>query len=56
MAEEMVKQHVLVYGSLAELFPIKKPLFDACRKAGLSRAQALWWICQRTVHFDLKER
>lgn len=56
MSEETIRQVVLKYGTLPELFPIKKPIFDACRRAGLSRAQALWWICQRTVHFDLKQQ
>ena len=37
-----------------DAFPINHKLLQACMNMGMTRAQALWYILQHTVHFRLR--
>ncbi|MHB1701495.1 MAG: hypothetical protein ACYCSN_15455 [Acidobacteriaceae bacterium] len=49
------EKYVYEYGPLWAFVTVEKDLYAACRKAGMTRAQALWYIMQHAVRFDLDE-
>lgn len=52
MADE---KYVYEYGPLYAFVVVDKDVYEACRKVGMTRAQALWYVMQHVVRFDLDE-